>query len=83
MFNKIKDLSQILVSCYVLRLLITGATIGDALVIASLSGLYGFYRYLDSKKEPVANQELKDRISGLETKTSNMDNKLGVLTLRR
>lgn len=83
MLNKIKDLSQICLGAYVIRLLITGATIGDALVILGLSGLYGFFCHLQSKKEPIVNQDIKDRLVVLETKASNYDNKIGALQLRR
>lgn len=56
----------VLLLAFLVRILVTGATFGDALVIIGLSGLYGFQHYLDSKKEPVANKMLWDRVADLE-----------------
>lgn len=81
--NKIKSLTQILVSGYLIRLLITGASIGDAIVIIALSALYGFYMHLEASKEPVANQDLKDKIASLETLVNSASTKVAALQLRR
>ena len=83
MLNKIKDLSQILLSCFVIRLLVTGATVGDALVIIALSTLYGVYHYLEVKKVPEVNKDILDRLALVEERASKNENKLGVMQIRR
>lgn len=81
--NKIKSLTQILVSAYLVRLMLTGADVGDALVILSLSALYGFHMYLDNKKEPEANRELKDKIAEVEKIAQQTQTKVSAMQLRR
>lgn len=78
---KIKSLTQILLSAFLVRLLVTGASIGDAISLLSLSGLYAFWSYLEFKKEPEANKELKTRLIELETKVSSSESKIGAMTL--
>lgn len=80
---KPKALSQILVSAYLVRLMITGASIGDALVIASLTGLYGYWMYLEFIREPEANQDLRDKVAKMEDKINNTEAKIGAVMLRR
>lgn len=68
---------------FLVRLLFTGASIGEALVILSLSVLYGFTQYLKHIKEPQANQTLITRLIDLEeqvktTKETIHSVKLGV-----
>jgi hypothetical protein len=57
----VDKLPILLLSSFLIRLLITGAQFGDALVIIALSALYAGYYYLKVTKEPEANQELKTR----------------------
>lgn len=80
---KPKSLTQVLLSAFVIRLLVTGASIGDSLAVLSLSAIYAFYLYLESKKEPVANKDLSDRIALVEEKIQKTDTKVGALALRR
>lgn len=56
----------LILSVFILRPLVLGASLGDALVIIGLSALYGAHYYFESKKEPIANKELIDRIIFLE-----------------
>lgn len=51
---------------FLIRLLITGASIGDALVMIALCSVYAGYLYLESKKDPIANKSLVDRIVEIE-----------------
>lgn len=72
----------LILSAFIMRLLITGASVGDSLVILGLSALYSFYYYIESKKQPIANKDLIDRIVELEeqiraTKESVHSIKLG------
>lgn len=73
----------LILSAFIARPLIYGASLGDALVIIGLSALYASQSYLQSKKEPVANKALVDRIVELEeqvriTKENITSVKLGV-----
>lgn len=73
----------VILSAFIIRLLITGAGLGDSLVIIGLSSLYAFNCYLQYKQEPVANKELINRVVELEeqvriTKENISSVKLGV-----
>lgn len=81
--EKMKSLSQILLALFVCRLLVTGASIGDALALAALSAVYGLYLHLEYKREPEVNTEIKEKISQLEEKVNKQENKLGAIALRR
>lgn len=83
MLNKVKSLTQILLSAFLIRLLVTGASIGDALTMLSLSSLYGFWMYLQSKVEISPNKEIKDRVVELEERLSTVQNKVGAMGMRR
>jgi hypothetical protein len=78
---KITHLGQILLSSFLVRLLITGASIGDALALMGLGAVYGIHIYLDAKKIPDPNIEHKARIDSLENKIQLLESKLGVMTL--
>lgn len=80
---KMISLPQILLSAFLIRLLVTGASIGDALALLSLSGIYAFYLYLESKKIPEANKDIKDRLVAIEDKVQKAESKIGLLTLNR
>ena len=60
----------ILFAVSVARAAVLGATIGDALAIAALAGLYGYRLYLDSKTELPINEEVKDQIAELKGSVS-------------
>jgi hypothetical protein len=80
---KPKSLTQVLLSAFLIRLLVTGASIGDALALLSLSGIYAYFLYLESTHVPEANKDLKDRLVALEDKVSKTENKIGAMTLNR
>lgn len=68
--------------CYLGRLLYTGASIGDSLVLTGLAALYAGWTYLEFKKEVPVNKAIIDRIVELEealkvTKTQVDGLKLG------
>ena len=72
-----------LVPAYVIRLLITGASIGDALVIIALSGIYAFYMHLEAKREPEVNKDLKDRLVSVEAMVQQANTKVSAMQIRR
>jgi len=51
---------------YLIRTAIYGSSLADAFILSALTGLYAFFSYLDSKKEPEANLEVKNRVTQLE-----------------
>ncbi len=51
---------------YLVRLIVTGASLGDALVVIGLSALYGGWVYLESKKDIPVNKPIIDRLCDLE-----------------
>lgn len=58
------------------RVLITGASLGEALGLFALSALYAFHLFLESKKEPIANQDLWNRLIELEEAHKSVRDKI-------
>lgn len=79
--SKYLNLPSFLILSFIIRLLIVGAGIGEALVAIALSGLYGFYYYLESKKEPIANKDLLERLLALEDQIKTTREKVNSITL--
>ncbi len=50
--KKYLNFPLLILSAFIVRPLLHGAGLGDALVIIGLSALYGAYYYLDLKREP-------------------------------
>lgn len=70
-----KNLAPFVLSAYIIRLLITGASIGDALALIGLSALYSYFLFLESKKEIPVNKQYWDRFIELEERVkSNQEN---------
>lgn len=78
-----KYFSHLALSALLLRLLVTGASIGDALALIGLSALLSYDLYLQSKKEPVANNDIRSRLTELEERLSVVSNKVNVSVLRK
>lgn len=79
----LKFTPQALLVAYLVRLLLTGACVGDALALFALVGLYAFFEYIELKKQVPINKDALERITLLETKYSEANNKLTALTLNR
>lgn len=47
-------------------MLILGASIGDAIAIMALAGLVAFDNHITSKKQPIANKDILDRLIAVE-----------------
>lgn len=74
-------LPSISLIAYLIRLLITGASIGDALVMIGLSSLYfAIYYYKGHIEEPV-NKEIQDRIVELEEQVKVSKDKMNAIVL--
>lgn len=77
--QKLLNLPTLVLLAFLVRLLITGASIGESIVCLGLCALYSFHLYLDSKKIPVANKELIDRIVSLEESLQSTREKVSAL----
>lgn len=64
--EKYVNLPTFLILALLSRILVTGASIGESIALLSLSGLYSYFLFLESKKSPKANQELWNRVIELE-----------------
>ncbi len=78
---KYLNLPTFLISSFIIRLLITGAGLGDALVVLSLAGLYAGHLYLEHIREPEANPELRARLSLTEAMLEKVKNKVDSMNL--
>lgn len=76
-----KYLPSLLLSAFLVRLLITGADIGEAIVITALSCLYGGFMYLEHSKQPTPNKDIYDKISDLEDQLKGTKDKLNSVSL--
>lgn len=56
----------VILSAFLIRILITGSSLSDSLILASFSALYAFYHFLEQKREPIVNKLILDRINNLE-----------------
>ena len=75
--NKFKELLNfplLILSFFLIRLLITGASIGDSIVTLGLAALYGFYYHTESNKEPEINVEFKAKFISLEAEVLSLRN---------
>lgn len=62
---------QMILFAYLIRLLVVGASIGDALAFIGLASLYGFYYYLNYKKEPSVNEQFRADVVQLQEDLKN------------
>jgi uncharacterized membrane protein YfbV (UPF0208 family) len=74
-------LPSILLVSFLIRLLVTGASIGDAIVIIALSALFAGWYWLETKKEPVPNAEIKNKIVELEEQLKLTKDKINSVAL--
>lgn len=79
--NIIKYFPHILIFSYLIRLLVTGASIGDALVIFVFGALLAGQAYLEHIKEPAANQDLRDAIKRIESTQENIKSKMSSISV--
>ncbi len=75
------DIPTSLLICYLTRLLIFGASVGDALVMLSLAGLFGFIQHLNTKKIPEVNQEIKSDLELIKKEFTDVKSKVNALTI--
>lgn len=78
-----KTLPEALLTTFLIRLLITGAHVGDAIAIIALAALLAYENYLEHIKIPDPQKEMKDKLSILEGKLDSVANKIGALTAFR
>jgi len=77
--DKYLPLPFFLLLSFLVRLLFTGANIGEAIVIIALSCLYGFFHFLHNKKEPEVNKDLKNRLVEMEEQHKLLKDKVSSL----
>lgn len=77
--SKHLNFQTLILIAFLARLLITGASIGDAIVIIGLSALYGYCLYQDNNKEAPANKELREKVSNIEEQLKASKDKLNAL----
>jgi len=71
----------LILSLFLLRLLITGASIGDAIALIALSGIYGFFKYLEHMKQPDINAEVKAQLEQVKADMSEVKNVVNTMKL--
>lgn len=79
MFKKLLthiNFPSFLLSTYTIRLLITGASIGDSIALIGLLGLYGFTYFLQDKKEVPVNDIVKKDLETLAKEVMIIKNSL-------
>jgi hypothetical protein len=76
-----KYIPTVAVSAFLIRLLVTGASIGDAIALTALLGLYAYQMFVDSKTQVPVNKEILDRIIYLEEQLKEAKTKVSALSL--
>lgn len=76
------NLAPCLLGAYLLRLLITGASVGDSLTIIGLSSLYAYFLYLESKKQLPVNQEVWDRLIEVEERVKQHHDSISAFNIK-
>ena len=71
MLKKI-DVSLVLLSILTARIVIMGASIGDALALIGLAGLYGFTQFMTSRKIEVVNETIKLDVEQLKNSVNGL-----------
>lgn len=66
---------------FLIKLLITGASIGDSLVIIALAGLFAFCHYLESKKEEPINTQVKIELTKVKEELAEVKSGLTAFKL--
>lgn len=75
------DVATILLVSLLARILYFGAGIGDALALTALTGLFGFLHYLNYKKEPDINTEIKAELELLKKEFGETKSKVSAISL--
>ncbi len=78
---KLLNLPTFLISAYLIRLLITGAGLGDSIVFIVLGALLAGHAYLEHIREPEANKELKEKISQMDERLITVKQKVDSFSL--
>lgn len=78
--KKIDFVSTLLV-CYLARLLILGAGLGDAIALSALVGLYGFQHFLKYKTQPDINADVKTVIETMSKELDDVKKTVAVFKL--
>jgi hypothetical protein len=79
--KSLMNIPSLVLSAYLIRLLYTGASVGDALVVIGLSALYAGWVYMESKKQVPVNKEIINRIAELEESHKVMKDSVNGLKL--
>ena len=74
--KKYLEVPTILLSAFLIRILITGASVGDSIALAALAGLFGFYYYYENKKEKPINEAVKEELAQVKRTVVDIDNSL-------
>lgn len=77
----LKSFSLGSLSAFLIKALILGAMPGDAVISIFLMILLGYALFLEEKKEPVVNKDVKDRLVEIETSLAETKSKVSAITL--
>lgn len=78
---RIKTICEALLCAFVVRLLVTGASIGDALALLSLASLYGYQEYIKTTKIEDPNAALVSRMVAIEEQSKKISSKVDAQSL--
>lgn len=71
MLKKI-DVCLVFLACLIIRNVIKGANVGDAIAICGVASLYGYRSYLEIKKVVHVNDEIKKDVSDLKSSVNSL-----------
>ena len=65
-----------------LRIVVAGASVGDALALSAVCALQGFYRWLDSKKPEPINDAVLAELNGMNTQIKEIQDKVAGVVMK-
>lgn len=77
----LKYFPSLLLSSYLIRILVTGSSVGDAISLFALCSLFAYNTFLESKKQTPVNKDVYDKISYLEEQLGLTKSKLSSIQL--
>lgn len=77
----LKYFPAVFLSSYLVRILVTGASIGDAIALTAFCGLFAYFLFLETKKAIPVNKDIYEKLTYLEEQLGLAKSKLSSIQL--
>jgi len=76
-----RHIPLVLLSSILLKTAILGSSLSDAIIIIGLIALFSFHLLLESKREPEANKDIKNRLLELEEQVKDTKSSVNAMKI--